>query len=254
MSNPFSLLGKRILITGASSGIGRQCCISMAKQGANIALIGRNQSRLEETIKEMSNPDSHKLFQFDLNCCNEIPNLMQEVVSEIGKLDGLINCAGISIVSPLNIIKASDADSFFKSNVLSGYMLTKEFARNKNHNSEGASVIFISSVMSIVGEKGKSLYCMSKGAINSLVRALALELANKNIRVNSISPGVIVTPINQNAAYLADKELRILTESKHPLGLGNPEDIANGCIYLLSDASRWVTGTNLVIDGGYTAM
>lgn len=108
--------------------------------------------------------------------------------------------------------------------------------------------------MSMVGEKAKSLYCSTKGAVNSLSRGLACELASKNIRVNTISPGVIITAINKDAEYIANPELREKTEEKHLLGLGKPEDIANGVIYLLSDASRWITGQNLVIDGGYTVI
>ena len=124
----------------------------------------------------------------------------------------------------------------------------------KNINTVGASVVFFSSIMGLVGENSKSLYSMTKGALISASRSLAVEYAKKKIRINCISPGVVITPINTNQPYIADPEKRALLEAKHPLGLGQTNDIANACVFLLSDASRWMTGQNLVIDGGYTIL
>jgi NAD(P)-dependent dehydrogenase (short-subunit alcohol dehydrogenase family) len=142
---------------------------------------------------------------------------------------------------------------FFQTNVFAAYNLTKEVCKMGHFAKEGGSIVFISSVMGTVGENGKSLYSMTKGALLSGVRSLACELASKKIRVNSVSPGVIITPINEHMPHIADHEKRAVLESQHLLGLGTTEDVANACIYLLSDASSWVTGTNLFVDGGYTA-
>lgn len=117
---------------------------------------------------------------------------------------------------------------------------------------EGGSIVFFSSIMGCVGESGKSLYGMTKGALISAVRSLACEYARRNIRFNSVSPGAILTPINADLPHMADPDLRRQLEDKHLLGLGRTEDVSNACIYLLSDASRWVTGQNLIVDGGYT--
>lgn len=125
---------------------------------------------------------------------------------------------------------------------------------NKNNtNQTGASVIFIASVMGCVGENAKSLYSLTKGALISACRSLAIEYAPRKIRVNAVSPGVVETAINTSLPYLADPEKRKVTESLHPLGLGTTADVANACIFLLSDSSRWVTGQNLIVDGGYTS-
>ena len=131
--------------------------------------------------------------------------------------------------------------------------LTREVLKKKHFNPAGGSVIFFSSVMGVVGDKGKSLYGMTKGALIAGARALACEFAERKVRVNAISPGAILTPININAPYMQDEQARSTLESKHLLGFGETTDISNGVIYLLSDASRWITAQNIIIDGGYTA-
>lgn len=202
MFNPFSLEGKKIVITGASSGIGRQCAIECSKMGAKVVLIGRDVRKLTDTLSLMEHPEWHLTKSFDLNNSSEIGKFFSDIVTNFGELDGLVNCAGISKVIPLNMIKPEQLNTFFETNVYAGYLLTKEFSRKKNHNETGGSIVFISSVMSMVGEKAKSLYCSTKGAVNSLSRGLACELASKNIRVNTISPGVIITAINKDAESL----------------------------------------------------
>lgn len=251
--NPFNITDKTILITGASSGIGRQCAISIAAMGANIVLIGRNTDRLEETKKMMERPDKHLCFSLDLTDYERIPDTIKTIVENIGRINGLVNCAGISTTLPVKMVTNNHLDYFFQTNVYSSYILTKEVTKISNFAKEGGSIVFISSIMGLVGESGKSLYSMTKGAIQSGVRSLACELAKKNIRVNTISPGVIITPINNKLPHIADPDKRNQLEKMHLLGLGECEDIANACIYLLSDASKWVTGHNLVVDGGYTA-
>ena len=143
-------------------------------------------------------------------------------------------------------------EDFFKTNVYATVELTRQMLNIKNVNKQGCSVIFFASVMGVVGENAKSLYSLTKGALISGCRSLAIEYATKKIRVNVVSPGIVETAINRNQPYLADPEKRKVTESMHPLGLGTTDDIANACVYLLSDASRWVTGQNLIVDGGYT--
>lgn len=252
MYNPFSLEGKNILITGASSGIGRQCAIDCAKMGANVVLLGRNEVRLAETLSQMEG-DCHLIVPFDLTNSEGIKAMVSGVVEKLGKLDGVLNCAGISDTLPLKLMKTETLDKFFKSNVYSAIELSREVCSVKNVSKEGASIVFFSSIMGCVGESGKSLYSMTKGALIAAARSLACEFAKKNIRFNCVSPGAILTPINANLPHMADPEKRAILEAQHPLGLGECTDISNACIYLLSDASRWVTGQNLIVDGGYTA-
>lgn len=251
MYNPFSLKGKTVLVTGASSGIGRQCAIDCSKMGAKVVLVARNEERLKETLSQMAGED-HLCESYDLTNFDDMAAKIKEIVSKVGPLDGALHCAGISTTEPLKITSPERLEEFFRANVYSAVFLTKEICKLKNYNKEGASIVFFSSVMGIVGESLKSSYSLTKGALISGMRSLACEYAKKNIRFNCVSPGVIETPINANQPYLKDPELRAHFEAKHLLGLGQCSDISNACIYLLSNASRWVTGQNIVVDGGFT--
>ena len=251
--NPFSLVGKNIVISGAASGIARQCAISCSKMGARLILLDLNEEGLKETMTMVERVEEHYMGVVNLTDRERIRFVISEGVAKVGKIHGLLNCAGISTTLPLNSVKEDTLDKFFKVNVYTGYYLTQEVCRHINLSDEGASIVFFSSVAGSFGEAGKSVYSMTKGALKSVAKSLAVELSRKKVRVNSISPGVIVTPINQNLPHITDPEKRAALESQHLLGLGKTTDIANACIYLLSDASRWVTGINLFVDGGYTA-
>lgn len=252
MYNPFSLDGKTILVTGASSGIGRQCAIDCSKMGAKVILMARNEERLAETLSQMEG-EGHFCVAYDLTDFDGIAAMVKDIVAKVGPLSGVLHCAGISTTEPLRLTSANRLDEFFKANVFSAVLLSKEICKLKNYHKDGASIVFFSSVMGVVGESLKSSYSLTKGALISGMRSLACEYAKKNIRFNCISPGVIETPINANQPYMKDPELRALFEAKHLLGIGQTTDISNACIYLLSDASRWITGQNLIVDGGYTA-
>ena len=159
----------------------------------------------------------------------------------------------MSSVTPLKLVTDEMLDAFFRTNVYSSINLSKEIARVGNYDKDGrCSIVFLASIMGICGEKCKTMYSATKGALISAARSMACELAKNKIRVNVVSPGAIETPINAKLPHMADPELRKQLEDKHLLGLGECSDISNACIYLLSDASKWVTGQNFVIDGGYT--
>ena len=251
MNNPFTLKNKTIVVTGASSGIGQQVAISCSQMGAKVVLIARNKERLEETKTQLSGK-GHLVVSYDLTDLEHQKELVQGIVSKMGPIDGLVNCAGITATLPLKLMKPEKVDELFRTNVFATIELTRQVLGVKNVNKEGASVIFFASVMGCVGENAKSLYSLTKGALISGCRSLALEYAPKKVRINVVSPGVIETPINKNQPYLADPEKRKATEALHPLGLGKTEDISNTCVFLLSDASRWITGQNIIVDGGYT--
>ena len=250
---PFDLIGKNIIVTGASSGLGRQVAISCSKMGARIVLMGRNKDRLQKTLQEMQNPEIHIPVSIDLVEFDRIEGVIENVVAKIGKFDGVVNCAGISSTLPLRSVSPEKLLNLFNINVFAAHQLSRIVSNPKYFSTNGGSILFISSVAGLVGENAKSAYSMTKGALIAGTRSLAVELAVKKIRVNSISPGLIVTPLNSNAEHITNPEKRQALENQHLLGLGSPEDVAYACVYLLSDASRWVTGTNLVIDGGYTA-
>ncbi|SMO50561.1 NAD(P)-dependent dehydrogenase, short-chain alcohol dehydrogenase family [Saccharicrinis carchari] len=251
--NPFNLNNKVIIITGASSGIGRQCAISCSAMGARVMLFGRDAQRLDETLQAMVDVSKHETFAVDLCEYKQTASIVKDISTRIGRISGLINCAGISTTLPINAVSADKMEAFFKTNVLAGINLSKQVVAASNFSQQGGSVIFISSVMGVVGAKGKTLYSMTKGALISATKSLAVELAAKHIRVNAVSPGVVHTPMSKSAIYSRNKEALDVVTKQHPLGLGKPEDVANACMFLLSDASRWITGTNLVVDGGYLA-
>ena len=251
--NPFALTGKKILITGASSGIGKQCAISCSQMGATVILIGRNEENLEKIMALLSKGD-HQYYVFDVTNYSEIEDLVIDTVNKSGKVSGFIHSAGIELSLPINVTKPEHYEVLFATNVIAGFEFAKIISKKKYANESGSSFVFIASIMSIVGNSSLTGYSASKGAIIAGIRSLALELADKKIRVNAISPAQISeTKMTHDKFSLLSKENVHKIFSSHPLGLGSTEDVANGCIYLLSDASKWITGTNLIIDGGYSA-
>lgn len=252
--NPFNLKNKTILITGASSGIGRETAIVFSKLGARTILMARDLKRLEETKDSLIDSEKHLIISIDLSDYDQMQSKVQEIKKIVSKIDGMVHCAGISSTIPLRSINEKKLKDHFEINVNASILLTKQLLSRKYALvAEGASIVFISSVMAEVGEVGKTVYAMTKGALVAGVKSLAIELALKQIRVNAVSPGVVVTPLSSASFYSKNKGRLDKVKALHPLGLGRPEDVANACVYLISDASRWVTGSNLVIDGGYTA-
>ena len=243
--NPFSLEGKTILITGASSGIGRGICIDCSRMGAKVHLMARNEERLNKTLSEMEG-EGHVIHQADL-CSTDDINTLVDMLPEI---DGVVLCAGIIKTMPVKNISEEAMTEIFNANIMGDIKICSRLLKKKKLN-HGGSVVFISSVSTFNVKVGNSLYSATKGAVNSFAKAMALEVSKQNIRVNCIQPGFVPSNILNSGAIEEDEFLKFYTE-RHPLGFGTPTDIANGCIYLLSDASRWVTGSIFTIDGGYT--
>jgi len=250
--NPFSISNKHILITGASSGIGRQCAITCSQMGAKVTLLGRDEIRLREVLSLMEG-DEHLILVEDISITSHIKRLVETSINSLGKVDGFIHAAGIEGTLPINSLNEEKYIAYFKINVIAGFEFIKYLAKKKNFNNKGASFVLLGSVMGTLGEPGKVAYCSSKGALVNGVKALALELSSKNIRINSISPGIVETPMTKNAFEMLPKESVEILRRNHPLGFGKPEDIAKSILFFLSGASKWITGTNLIIDGGYSA-
>lgn len=247
--NTFSLKDKTIVVTGASSGIGRSAAIACDNHGATLILIGRNKKRLKNTQSELS-AKNHKILIIDLTDFEKLSLELKFLLDNITTINGIIHAAGISITIPFRVFSPNKLEEIFKINVTAAFQLTKLLHPKINTNS---SIVFISSIMANVGEKGKIMYSMTKGAISAGSRSLALEYASKKIRVNTVAPGIVNTPMTSNATYKTNQELHSKTLESYPLGFGEPEDIANACVFLLSDASRWITGSEIIIDGGFSA-
>jgi len=245
MYNPFCLKGKNILVTGASSGIGEACALVLSKLGANLIITGRNKERLEQVYSNLEPQGTHVVSQFDMQNVEQIPSWIQGVLDERDiTLDGFIYSTGIVKLSPIRTLTVSQINELMNVNLHAGIMLLKTCTNKKNSN-DGSSFVFISSANASLGAPGNSIYSASKAAIDAMVRSSAVELSPR-VRVNSIAPGLVETPL-LNGTPNKDNII-----SQHPLGLGQPEDIAFASAYLLSNASRWVTGTTLAVDGGFS--
>lgn len=240
---PFSLANKQILVSGASSGIGRAIAVECSKMGAKLILTGRNVAELEKTLESL-NGDGHKSIPADLNSDTDLELL----VNQLPGLDGFVSNAGINKRMLCRYIKENDMDLIIKTNLTSPILLTKKLLKSKKIN-PAASVIFISSIAAFHSSIGDSVYSATKGGIVSYSKVLALELAVSGIRVNTIQPGMIRTSLLENGPLSAEDYAK--DEKKYPLArYGAPEEVAYAAVYLLSDATKWMTGTDLVIDGG----
>ncbi len=253
MKNNFvSLQGKTILVTGASDGIGRASAALFAQLGAKVILVARNEEKLKEVYRSLVGT-SHVIAPFDLKNLEEIPVFLTRLAGEHGLLHGLLHAAGIHLVRPLKLITPQNLEDIFKVNVSAAIMLAKGF-RQKTVSQRPASLVFISSVVALVGQAAISPYAMTKGAIMAAAKSLAIELAPEQIRVNSILPGVVMTAMTESLFAKMGEEQVMAIKKMHPLGFGEPIDVANMVAFLLSDAARWITGTDMMVDGGYTAI
>lgn len=241
--NPFSLEGKKILITGASSGIGKATAIECSRMGAKVIIVGRDEQRLNETFLELTG-EGHQQIIGDLTLEEDI----DRIVDNISEVDGLVNNAGIGGTKPIRFIKKEDLENVLGTNTFSPILLTKSLLKKKKIK-KGSAIVFTSSVAACLVEPGIAMYAASKAAISSYMRSCAVELADKKIRSNAVLPGMVETKLIVGGPISSDDLLNDL--KNYPLGrYGRPEEVAYAIIYFLSDASVWVTGASLVIDGG----
>lgn len=251
MLNPMDMTGRRIMVTGASSGIGRETAILLSQLGAKLVLVARDESRLGET-KSLLEGGDHRVEPFDLEALDDIFSWMKSLGEEFGTLSGLVHCAGIQMMLPLRMITTRQIAKMTGVNLSAAIMLVKGLSQKGVLASSG-SVVLMSSITGMVGSPAMSLYSATKGALVALTKSLALELAGSGLRVNCIAPALVDTPMFEDLKNLFGAEGLAKIESAHPLGIGRPRDIANATAFLLADTGRWITGTTLVVDGGYTA-
>lgn len=247
----FLLNNKRFILTGAASGIGKSTATVLAGLGASLLLVDINEAALNETKSLCGDLASTLLL--DLTNSAAIKDVLIKAAADGGKFDGLVHSAGIPYISPLKSIDKGKAMKVYELNAYAALELSKVFINRNVFNGVSGSIVFISSVYGVVGSAANVGYAMSKAAINGLTKALAIELAPKNIRVNAIAPGFVKTQMMSDSNVAFDDNRDSYLTSLHPLGLGNPEDIANPIAFLLSDASKWMTGSILNVDGGFTA-
>lgn len=236
--NLFNIKGKNILVTGASSGIGKEIAIQCSKAEANVIITGRDIERLEETSRYCYS--SITIIPCDL----KTPSNIFELIQQLPQLDGIVFCAGIVEYIPTKFINENKIKNIFSINFDSQVILTQQLLKYKKLNNY-SSLVYISSIASKLGVAGTAMYASSKAALNAFMKVTASELAPQKIRANAICPGIVVTPMGEKAQSMSTD-----ISKDYPLGLGQPIDIAGPSIFLLSDASKWITGVELVVDGG----
>ncbi len=252
MKSISDLNGKNIIITGASSGIGKQCAIKASELGANLILIGRNKGRLKEARNQLKET-KYLCFSQDISEYDEIEDIVRISVEKMGKISGFVHSAGIQMTLPLRNMRPSYYEKMFAVNVIAGFEFARTISRKKYLNTNGASFVFIASIMGIVGSAGLVGYSATKGALISATKSMAIELASKKIRVNCISPGYLQAGMMKRFSEQLSEGQASNLEKDYLLGLGKTEDVASACVFLLSDATRWITGTDLIVDGGFSA-
>jgi len=244
--------GKTIVVSGASSGIGRAVAIRLAREGAHLILVGRKRAQLEETAEHAA-PERCRIVELDLSRHSAIMPTIQAVSAAVGRLYGLCHAAGVVETLPLSGSTPDKLQAMMQVNYLGGMELARAVTRRDVLEEDGGSLLFISGVYAIIGKPGQIAYSGSKGAVTAAARAMAIELARRKIRVNVLSPGMVRTAMTEKAfSRLTAAQVRDL-EDAHPLGFGRPEDVAHAAAFLRSPESRWITAADLIVDGGCSA-
>ena len=249
MENVVDLTGKKILITGASSGMGKETAILCSKLGAKVVMISRNEEKLKSVLGSLEG-DGHAYYVFDLSDVDGIESMMKEIVEQCGAFDGFVHSAGVGSTRPLKLLKPSALREVMELNFYSFVEIIRCLTKRNCFN-EGMSIVGISSISSKQGNQTKTAYCASKGAMDAAVRCIAKEFASKKIRVNTVNPALINTEIYQQFLNNSgDSEDAKNIMARQYLGLGEPIDVANMIVFLLSDSAKFITGSSVDIDGG----
>lgn len=248
MWNPFDFTGKRIIVTGASSGMGKAVAVKLSQQGAELCLMGRNKEKLLNTLSEMEG-DNHKCFVKDFSQSGGYKEIYDEIVADSHKIDGLVYCAGIAKILPVSLLEKKTMDESMTTNLYSFVEMAGLLSKKKYHDK--ASIVGISSISTLYPQKCQGIYVATKSAMNSIVTSMAIELAEKKIRINTVLPSSTRTKMLDEAFENKTKEQIMESIKQQVLGLIEPEDIADIVMFLLSDASKMITGRSIYADGGY---
>jgi len=245
------LTDRCVLVTGASSGIGRETAILLSSLNARVILSARREAKLRET-RDLLYGSGHVVAPFDFSDAAEIPNWIKSLVGKTAPLDAVIHVAGQQVTGAVNYLVAEDVDGLLRLSVTSALMLARGVAQ-RGCSASRASIVFVASIMGLVGKPGIAVYAAAKSALIGTTKSLAVELAPRNIRVNCVAPAFVETEMLDHLREVLAPDQFDLIRKAHPLGFGTPSDVANPIAFLAGDAARWITGTTLVVDGGYSA-
>ena len=246
------LAGKRLACTGASSGIGRSFAIEAAGHGAIVFMVARDAARLEQTRSSMAG-SGHEFLVMDVSDSDGVSDGLQSLGRQVGGLDGIFHAAGSELIRPLRMTKAESFDACFGASFRGALGVCRAAASKDTMCADGGALVLMSSVAGLRGQVGMGAYSATKAAVDGLVRSAALELAPKRIRVNSIASGAVVTEMHERITGKLDPAAQQAYAARHPLGLGEPSDVVGLALFLMSDMGKWITGTTMVVDGGYCA-
>ena len=248
MWNPFDFSGKRIIVAGASSGMGKAIAIKLSQQGAEVCLMGRNQEKLNATLCEMHG-DNHRCFIKDFSQSGGYKEIYDEITADGHKIDGLVYCAGIAKILPVSLLEKKTMDESMTTNFYSFVEMASMLSKNKYHDK--TSIVGISSISTLYPQKCQGIYVATKSAMNSMVTAMAIELAKKKIRINTILPSSTRTKMLEEAFENKSEDQIEASIKQQVLGMIEPDDIADIVMFLLSEASKMITGRSIFADGGY---
>lgn len=244
--------GRWVVLTGGSSGIGRAIALQLGRLGARVVLVGRSTEALAE-VAAMFPEGGSRVVEQDLADCSSVGPKLRELSRDVGRIYGFCHCAGVVETRPLASLQGESLRSTMAVNLDAALEMARVLTRRDVMTEGEGSLLFVSSVYGWVGMAGQIAYSASKGALISAARAMAMELARRGVRVNTLSPGMVRTAMTEKAFKLLAPEQVAELEASHPLGAGSPEDVARAAAFLLAPESRWITGTDLTVDGGYTA-
>ena len=251
MINPMVLTGRTFLVTGGSSGLGRDIAILLSELGARVVLVGRREKELGETMSALEG-SGHRVEVFDLQKVDSIPASMKKVAAEAGIFHGLVHSAGLQITRPLRTATAETFEKVLRVNATAALLLAKGFRQKGVGQLPGGSLVFLTSVLGTVGQPGQAEYSASKGAIIGMTKSLACELAPEGIRVNCVAPGLVMSGMGVRARESLSPEHYEALANMHLIGVGEGRDVAYSVAFLLADTGKWITGSTLFVDGGYT--
>lgn len=249
--NPLSMTGKTVLLTGASTGIGRATAQLLAGLGARVILNGRNETALETTLQLLAGGD-HQVAPFDMAQTDELAAWVTNLSKQYGYLDGFVHCAGVQITRSVRTFEQSFFDETMHVNLASALAITKGFRQKRDRTKQG-SIVLVASIAGLIGQAGNIVYGASKAGLMSATRGLAMELLRDNIRVNCVAPALIATDMAEKTkASMTEAQFQHILD-QHPMGIGQPADVANAIAFLLSDAAQWINAVTLPVEGGYLA-